>query len=94
MVREVTLASRARLAGLAAGVESRFELFPRVVECRSWFVVCAGRASVRPGFRRTFVAQSAALSVLAQLLELESFAACAAGIELIPLQQLARLADV
>ena len=94
MVGEVTLASRARLAGLAAGVVGRFEFFPRVVECRGWFVFCASRASVRQGFRRTFVAQPAAFSVLAQLLELESFAACAAGLEFITLQLLASLADV
>ena len=71
MVGEVTLASRARLAGLAAGVVSRFEFFPRVVECRGWFVLCAGRASVGPGFWRTFVAQPVALGVLAQVGELE-----------------------
>ena len=70
MVGEVTLASRARLAGLAAGVESRFEVFPQVLECRGWLVLCAGRASVWPGLWRTFVAQSAALSVLALLPEL------------------------
>ena len=94
MVGEVTLAIRACLAGLAAGVESRFEVFPRVGECRGWFVLCAGRASVWPGFRRTFVAQSAAFSVLAQLPELESSATRAARLELIPLQLLAGLADV
>ena len=94
MVGEMTLASRARLAGLAAGVESRFEFFPRVGECRGWFVFCAGRASVWPGFRRTFVAQPAALSVLAQLPELESFATHAARLEFIPLQLQAGLADV
>ena len=93
MVGEVTLALDARLASLAAGVESRFEVFPRVVECRGWFVLCAGSASVWPGFRRTFVAQPAALSVLTQLPELESFAARAAGLELIHLQLLAGLAD-
>ena len=86
MVGAVTLALDARLASLAAGVESRFEVFPRVVECRGWFVLFAGRASVRPSFRRTFVAQPAALSVLAQLPELESSAARAARLELIPLQ--------
>ena len=94
MVGEMTLASRARLAGLATGVESNFQVFPRVVECRSWFVLCAGRASVWPGFRRTFVAQHAAFSVLAQLPELESSAARAARLELIPLQLQAGLADV
>ena len=94
MVGERAVAHLARLAALAAGVESRFEVFPRVVECRGWFVLFAGRASVRPGFRRTFVAQPAALSVLAQLPELEGFAARAAGLELIPLQLLAGVADV
>ena len=64
MVGEVTLALDARLASLAAGVESRFEVFPRVVECRGWFVLFAGGASVWPRFRRTFVAQPAAFSSL------------------------------
>ena len=90
----MTLASRARLAGLAASVESRFELFPGVVECRGWFVFCAGRASVWPGFRRTFVAQPAALSVLAQLPELERFATHAASLVLILLYLVTSLADV
>ena len=94
MVGEVTLALDARLASLAAGVESRFEVFSRVGECRGWFVLFAGRAYVRPGFRRTCMAQPAALSVLAQLPELESFATHAARLELIPLQLQARLADV
>ena len=94
MVREVTLALDASLASLATCVESRLEVFPRVAECRCWFVLFASRASVRPGFRRTFVAQPAALSVLAQLPELEGFAARAADLELIPLQLLAGVADV
>ena len=94
VVGEVTLASRACLAGLAAGVKSSFEVFPRVIECRGWFVLCAGCASVWPGFRRTFVAQPAVLSVLAQLPELEGFATHAASLELIPLQLVARSADV
>ena len=94
MVGEVTLASRARLACLAARVESSFEVFPRVVECRGWFVFCAGRASVWPGFRRTFVAQPAALSVLSQMAELERFATHAASLVLILLQLVAGLADV
>ena len=83
MVGEVTLASRACLAGLAAGVENRFEFFPRVVECRGWFVFCAGRASVWPGFRRTFVAQPSALCGLAELAQLERFATHAASLVLI-----------
>ena len=90
----MTLASRARLAGLAAGVVSRFEFFPRVVECRGWFVLVAGRASVWPGFRRTFVAQPAALSVLAELAQLERFATHAASLVLILLYLVASLADV
>ena len=94
MVGEVMLAFDARLASLAAGVESRFEVFPRVVECPGWFVLFAGRAYVRPGFRRTCMAQPAALSVLSQLPELAGFAARAAGFELIPLQLLAGVADV
>ena len=94
MVGEVTLALDARLASLAAGVESRFEVFPRMVECPGWFVLFAGRASVRPGFGRTFVAQPAALSVLAELAELERFAAHAASLVLILLYLVASLADV
>ena len=94
MVGEVTLASRARLAGLAAGVESSFEVFPRVVECRGCFVLFAGRASVWSSSRRTFVAQPAALSVLAELAELERFAAHAASLVLILLYLVASLADV
>ena len=94
MVGEVTLASRARLAGLAAGVESRFEFFPRVVKRRGWFVLFAGRASVWPGFRRTFVAQPAAFSVVAELAQLERFATHAASLVLTLLCLVARLADV
>ena len=94
MVGEVTLALDARLASLAAGVESCFEVFPRMVEIPGWFVLFAGRASVRPGFRRTFVAQHAALSVLAQLASLETFATHAASLVLILLYLVASLADV
>ena len=94
MVGELTLALDARLASLAAGVESRFEVFPRVVKCRGWFVLCARRASVWPGLRRTFVAQPPALSVLAELAELKSFAAHAASHVLILLYLVASLADV
>ena len=57
-----------------------------MVECRGWFVLLAGRASVWPDPRRTFVAQLAALSVLAELAEMGRFAAHAARLELIPLQ--------
>ena len=94
MVGAVTLALDARLASLAAGVESCFQMIPRLVEIPGWFVFFAGRASVRPSFRRTFMAQPAALTVLAQLPELEGFAARAPGLELIPLQLLAGVADV
>ena len=94
MVGEVTLALDARLASLAAGVESRFEVFPRVVECPGWFDLFAGRASVRPGFRRTVVAQLVAFSILPQVLELEGSAACAASLVLVLLCLVAGLADV
>ena len=79
MVGEVTLALDARLASLAAGVESRFEVFPRVVELRSRFVLVAGGASVWPRFRRAVVAHPASLCVLSQLAELERFVTHAAG---------------
>ena len=75
MVGEVTLALDARLASLAAGVESRFEVFSRMAECRGWFVLFAGRASVRPGFRRALVAHPAAFGVLPQLADLKRFVA-------------------
>ena len=67
MVGEVMLAVDARLASLAAGVENRLEVFPRVVECRGWFVLLAGRASVWPRFWRALVAHAAACRVLPQL---------------------------
>ena len=60
MVGERAVAYLARLAALAAGVVSRFEVFPRVLECRGWFVPPADRASVWPRFRRTIVAHPAA----------------------------------
>ena len=88
------LALDARLASLAAGVEGRFEVFPRVVECRGGFVLVAGRASVRPGFRRAFVAQHVAPLVLPQVLELEGSAARAASFVLVLLCLVAGLADV
>ena len=94
MVGEVTLASRARLASLAAGVESRFEVFPRVVECRGWFVLIAGRASVWPGFRRALVAHPAAFRVLPQLADLERFVARAASAQDLLVLELTRAADV
>ena len=94
MVGEVTLALDARLASLAAGVESRFEVFPRMVECPGWFVLFAGRASVRPGFRRAIVAHPAAFRVLPQLVELASFVARAAGMNGILFSELTCAADV
>ena len=94
MVGEVTLASRARLAGLATGVESRFEVFPRVVECPGWFVLFASRASVRPGFRRALVAHPTAFRVLPQLADLERFVARAASAKGILVLELTRAADV
>ena len=78
MVGEVMLALDARLTSLATGVESRFEVFPRVVECRGWFALFAGRASVWPRFRRAVVAHPAAFRVVPQLADLESFVAHAA----------------
>ena len=94
MVGEVTLALDARLASLAAGVESRFEVFPRVVECRGWFVLFAGRASVRPRFWRALVAHPAAFRVLPQLIDLERLVARAASAKGIFVLELTRFADV
>ena len=94
MVGEVTLALDASLASLAACVESRLEVFPRVAECRCWFVLFAGRASVRPGFRRALVAHPAAFGVLPQLADLESFVARAASAKDILFLELTRAADV
>ena len=94
MVRKVIGASRACFASFAASVERRLEVFARVVECRGWLVFCAGRASVWPSFRRTFVAQAVALSVLPQVAELEGSAAPAASFELVLLCLVASLADV
>ena len=94
MVAEVPLATPASLAKLAARVESRFEVFPRMVECPGWFVLFAGRASVRPGFRRALVAHPAAFPVLPQLVDLESFVARAASTKGILVLELTRAADV
>ena len=93
MVGEVMPAFDARLASLAAGVESRFEVFPRVVECRGWFVLFAGRASVRPGFWRALVAHPAAFGVLPQLADLESLVARAASTKGILVLEMTRAAD-
>ena len=90
----MALADRARFAGHAASVEGTGEGFPGVGECRGWFVLGAGRPSVGPGFGRTLVAQLVALSVLAQVPELERFATHAASLELILLQLVAGVADV
>ena len=94
MVGEVTLALYACLASLAACVESLFEVFPRVGECRGWFVSFASRASVRPGFWRALVAHLAAFRVLSQLADLERFVARAASAKGIFLLELTRAADV
>ena len=88
------LALDARLASLAAGVESRFEVFPRVVECRGWFVLLAGRASVGPRFRRALVAHPAAFRVLPQLADLERFVARAASAQEKHLVEFTCAADV
>ena len=79
MVGEVMPAFDARLAALAAGVESSFELSPAMQEFRSWFVFFAGGASVWPRFRRALVAHPAAFRVLPQLADLERFVAQAAS---------------
>ena len=94
MVGEVMLAVDARLASLAAGVESRLEVFPRVVELRSRFVLVAGGASVWPRFRRALVAHPAAFRVLPQLADLERFVARAASAKGILVLELTRAADV
>ena len=94
MVGEVMLAVDARLASLAAGVESRLEVFPRVVELRSRFVLVAGGASVWPRFRRAVVAHPAACRVLPQLACLERFVARAASAKGILVLEVTRAADV
>ena len=94
MVGAVTLALDARLASLAAGVESCFQMIPRLVEIPGWFVFFAGRASVRPGFWRALVAHPAAFRVLPELVDLESFVARAASTKGILLLELTCAADV
>ena len=84
----------ARLANLAAGVEGRFEVFPRGVECRGWFVLLADRASVWPRFRRALVAHPAAFRVLPQLPDVERAVARAASAKGIVVLELTRAADV
>ena len=75
VVGEAPLALLARLAALAAGVESSFELSPAMLEMRSWFVLLAGGASVWPRFRRALMAHPAALRVLSQLPDFERLVA-------------------
>ena len=94
MVGEVMLALDARLASLAAGVESRFEVFPRVFECRGWFVLCADRASVGPRFWCALVAHPTACRVLPQLGDCARFVARAASTEEKLLLELTCAADV
>ena len=94
MVGEVMPAFDARFASLAAGVESRFEVFPRVVELRSRFVLVAGGASVWPRFRRALVAHPAVFRVLPQLPDLERLVARAASAKDILFLELTRAADV
>ena len=79
MVGEAPLALLARLAALAAGVDSSFELSPAMLEFRSRFVLVAGGASVWPRFRRALVAHLAAFRILPQLADLERFVAQAAS---------------
>ena len=79
VVGEAPLALLARLAALAAGVESSFELSPAMLELRSWFVLLAGGASVWPRFRRALMAHPAAFRVVPQLADLESVVTHAAS---------------
>ena len=65
-----------------------------MVEFPGWFVLFAGRASVRPGFWRAFVAHLAAFGVFPQLADLERFVARAASAKGILVLELTRAADV
>ena len=94
MVGEAPLAVLARLAALAAGVESSFELSPAMLELRSGFMLVAGGASVWPRFWRALVAHPAAFRVLPQLPDLERFVARAASAKGILVLELTRAADV
>ena len=94
MVGEVTLALDARLASLAACVESCLEFSPAMLELRSCFVFGAGGASVWPCFRRALVARPAACRVLPQLADSECLLARAAGAKCILFLELTRFADV
>ena len=64
-----------------------------MVEFPGWFVLFAGRASVRPRFWRAFVAHPAAFGVFPQLADLESLVARAAGTNGILLLEMTRAAD-
>ena len=79
MVGEATFALDARLAGFAASVVSSFQFSPAMLELGSWFVFCAGGASVGPRFRRAHVAHPAGSRLLPQLADLERFLAQAAS---------------
>ena len=81
MVCEAPLALLARLAALAAGVESNFELSPAMLEFRSRFVLVAGGASVWPRFRHALVAPPLAFRALPQLGDCAHFVARAASAE-------------
>ena len=94
VVGEAPLALLARLAALAAGVESSFELSPAMLELRSRSVLVAGGASVWPRFRRALVANPTAFRVLPQLADLERFVARAASAKGILVLELTRAADV
>ena len=94
MVGEAPLALLARLAALAAGVESSFELSPAMLELRSWFVLLAGGASVWPRFRRALVAHPAAIRALPEVPDLERLVARAASAKGILVLELTRAADV
>ena len=94
MVGEATFAVLARLAALAAGVESSFELSPAMLELRSWFVLVASGASVWPRFRRALVAHPTAFRVRPQVPDLERFVARAASAKGILVLELTRAADV
>ena len=79
VVGEATLALDARLAALAAGVESLVQLSPAMLEFRSWFVLFAGGASVWPRFRRAIVAHHTSFCICSELADLERFLAQAAS---------------
>ena len=94
VVGEAPLALLARLAALAAGVESSFELSPAMLEFRCRLVLVAGGASVWPRFRRALVAHPTAFRVLPQVADLERFVARAASAPEKLLLELTCAADV